>query len=43
MICTGAQVIMNPDSGRQRGIGGEKKNEGNEVKSHLLLMKYKAL
>jgi len=33
---------MNPDSGRQRGIGGEKKNEGNEVKVHLF-MKCKAL
>ncbi len=31
---------INPDSRRQRGIGGEKKNEGNEVKGHLLLMKY---
>ncbi len=34
---------MNPGSGRQRRIGGEKKNEGDEVKGHLLLMKYKAL
>ncbi len=34
---------MNPDSGRRRGIGGENKNEGDEVKGHLLLMKYKAL
>ncbi len=34
---------INPDSGRQRGIGGEKTNEGNEVKGLLLLMKYKAL
>ncbi len=23
---------INPGSGRQRGIGGEKKNEGDEVK-----------
>ncbi len=28
---------INPGSGRQRGIGGD------EVKGHLLLMKYKAL
>ncbi len=34
---------INPGSGRQRGIGGENKNEGDEVKGHLLLMKYKAL
>ncbi len=34
---------INPDSGRQKGRGGEKKNEGDEVKGHLLLMKYKAL
>jgi len=34
---------MNPDSGRQRGIGGEKKNEGDEVKGHWFLMKCKAL
>ncbi len=34
---------INPGSGRQRGIGGEKKNEGVEVKGHLLLMKYEAL
>ncbi len=34
---------VNPGNGRQRGIGGEKKNEGDEVKGHLLLMKYKAL
>ncbi len=25
---------MNPGSGRQRGIGGENKNEGNEVKGN---------
>ncbi len=47
MIWTGAQVIvfweMNPGNGMQRGIGGGKKNEGGEVKGHLLLMKYKAL
>ncbi len=24
------------DSGRQRVIGGENKNEGNEVKGHLI-------
>ncbi len=34
---------MNPGSGRQRGIGGENKNEGNEVKGNLFLMKYKSL
>ncbi len=34
---------MNPGSGRRRGIGGEKKNEGDEVKGHLFLMKFKAL
>ncbi len=34
---------MNPGRRRQRGIGGEKKNEGDEVKGRLLLMKYKAL
>ncbi len=34
---------MNPGSGRQRGIGGENKNDGDEVKGHLFLMKYKAL
>ncbi len=34
---------INPGSGRQRGIGGENKNEGDEVKCHLFLMKYKAL
>ncbi len=34
---------INPGNGIQRGIGGEKKNEGDEVKGHLLLMKYKAL
>jgi len=34
---------INPNSGRQGGIWGEKENEGNEVKGHLLLMKYKAL
>ncbi len=34
---------MYPGSEMQRGIGGEKKNEGDEVKGHLLLMKYKAL
>ncbi len=33
---------INPGNGIQRGIG-EKKNEGDEVKGHLLLMKYKAL
>ncbi len=33
---------INPGNGIQRGIG-EKKNEGGEVKGHLLLMKYKAL
>ncbi len=34
---------MNPDSERQRGIGGEKVNEGDEVKGHLLRMTFKAL
>ncbi len=34
---------MNPGNGIQRGIGGGKKDEGDEVKGHLLLMKYKAL
>ncbi len=34
---------MNPGGLRQRGIGGENKNEGDEVKGHLFLMKYKAL
>ncbi len=34
---------MNPGSGRQRGIGGGNKNEGDEVRGHLFLMKYKAL
>ncbi len=34
---------MNPGSGRQRGIGGENQNEGDEVKGNLFLMKYKAL
>ncbi len=34
---------MNPGCGRQRGGGEEKKNEGDEVKCHLFLMKYKAL
>ncbi len=34
---------MNPGRRRQRGIGGEEKNEGDEVKGRLLLMKYKAL
>ncbi len=34
---------MNPGNGIQRGIGGEKKNEGDEFKGHLFLMKYKAL
>ncbi len=34
---------INPGSGIQRGIGGEKINEGDAVKAHLLLMKYKAL
>ncbi len=34
---------MNPGSERQRGIRGENKNEGDKVKGHLLLMKYKAL
>ncbi len=29
---------MNPGSGRQRGIGGEKKNEGDEVKGHWFLI-----
>ncbi len=29
--------------GEKRGIGGENKNEGGEVKGHLFLMKYKAL
>ncbi len=32
---------INPGNGIQRG--GEKKNEGDEVKGHLLLIKYKAL
>ncbi len=27
-------------NGIQRGIGGEKKNKGDKVKGHLLLMKY---
>lgn len=31
---------INPGNGRQRGIGGEKKNEGDEVKGNLFLMKY---
>ncbi len=30
---------MNPGSGRQREMGEEKTNEGDEVKGHLLLMK----
>ncbi len=34
---------MDPGNGIQRGIGGENKNEGDEVKGYLLLMKYKAL
>ncbi len=34
---------MNHASRRQRRIEGEKKNEGDEVKGHLFLMKYKAL
>ncbi len=34
---------MNPGRRRQREIGGEEKNEGDEVKGRLLLMKYKAL
>ncbi len=34
---------MNHASTRQRAIGGEKKNEGGEVKGDLLLMKYKEL
>lgn len=34
---------INPNSGIQRGRGGEKKNDGDEIKGHLLLMKYKAL
>ncbi len=36
---------MNPGSGRQRGMGGGGGgvNEGDEVKGHLFLMKYKAL
>ncbi len=34
---------INPDNGRQRGIGGENINNGDEVKGHLFLMKYKAL
>ncbi len=34
---------MNPGCGRQRGGREEKKNEGDEVKCHLFLMKYKAL
>jgi len=29
-----------PGSGRQRGIGGEMTNEGDEVKGHLFLMKH---
>ncbi len=33
----------NPGCGRQRGIEGEKKNGGDEVKRNLFLMKYKAL
>ncbi len=33
----------NPGSGIQRGLGGENKNEGDEVKGHLFLMKYKVL
>ncbi len=33
---------VNPGNGIQRGIE-ENKNEGDEVKGHLLLMKYKAL
>ncbi len=32
---------MNPGSGRQRGTGGGNKNEGDEVKTNLFLMKYK--
>ncbi len=34
---------MNPGNGRQRGNGEENKNEGDAVKGHLFLMKYKAL
>ncbi len=34
---------INSGSGKQRGIGGENNNEGDEVKGHLFLMKYKAL
>ncbi len=33
---------INPGNGRQRGIGGENKNEGDEVKGQLFL-KYKAV
>lgn len=34
---------INPNSGIQRGRGGEKNNDGDEIKGHLFLMKYKAL
>ncbi len=33
---------INPDNGRQRGIWWENKNEGDEVKGNLFLIKYKA-
>ncbi len=33
---------INPGNWRQRGIGWENKNEGDEFKGHLFLIKYKA-